>query len=136
MPSVNKAIVMGNLGADPDIRYLENGTPIATISLATNETWKDKQTGEKKSHTTWHRIILWNRLAELAREYLSKGDSIYIEGKFVNRQWTGEDGITRYGTEIKGNIMQFVTTKQRNNNDGTQPMGDRHQQDFDDDIPF
>ncbi|MCB1198131.1 MAG: single-stranded DNA-binding protein [Deltaproteobacteria bacterium] len=107
MSGINKVILVGRLGADPELRYTSNGNPVASLSLATSEKWKDKD-GQSQEKTEWHRIVLWSRLAELAGQYLSKGRQIYIEGKLQTRKWEDKDGQTRYTTEIVGNQMQFL----------------------------
>lgn len=105
---VNKVIIIGNLGAAPEVRYTQNSTAVATISVATTETWKDKQTGEQREQTEWHRVVMYRRLAEIVGEYLRKGSKVYIEGKLQTRKWTGEDRVERYTTEIVGNDMQML----------------------------
>lgn len=110
MPGVNKVIIVGNLGQDPEIRYLADGTAVANFRVATSETWKDKQTGEKKEKTEWHRIVAWRGLGELCGKYLSKGRQVYVEGKLQTRSWE-KDGITRYTTEIVANEVQFLGSR-------------------------
>lgn len=110
MAGVNKVILVGNLGKDPEVRHLENGTPVASFSLATSETYKDRTTGERKTNTEWHNIVLWRGLAEVAEKYLHKGDQVYIEGKLVTRSWEKE-GVTRYTTEIVANNMTMLGSK-------------------------
>ena len=105
---VNKVIIIGNLGAAPEVRYTQNSTAIATISVATTETWKDKQTGEQREQTEWHRVVMYRRLAEIAGEYLRKGSKVYIEGKLQTRKWTGEDRVERFTTEVAGKEMQML----------------------------
>ena len=100
MSSVNKATILGRLGQDPDIRYTQNGDPVANLSVATSEKWKDKQTGESKEKTEWHRVNIWGRLAEIAGEYLKKGSQVYLEGKLQTRKWQDKDGNDRWTTEI------------------------------------
>lgn len=107
MSGVNKVILVGRLGSDPELRYTSNGNPVATLSLATSEKWKDKE-GQTQEKTEWHRVILWSKLAELAGQYLSKGRQVYIEGKLQTRKWEDKEGQTRYTTEIVGNSMQFL----------------------------
>lgn len=107
MSGVNKVILVGRLGSDPELRYTSNGNPVATLSLATSEKWKDKE-GQSQEKTEWHRIVLWSKLAELAGQYLSKGRQVYIEGKLQTRKWEDKDGQTRYTTEVVGNQMQFL----------------------------
>lgn len=99
--SVNKVILVGNLGADPEIRRSQSGDPIANFSLATSENWRDKSTGEKRERTEWHRVVVFNEnLAEVAEKYLKKGMKVYLEGQLQTRKWTGQDGIERYTTEV------------------------------------
>ncbi len=104
--SVNKVILLGRLGADPEIRYTQTGTPVATLSLATNKSWKGKD-GQKQEKTEWHRVILWSKLAELSGQYLSKGREVYIEGELQTRSWE-KDGQKKYTTEIVGQTLQFI----------------------------
>ncbi|MBN1572452.1 MAG: single-stranded DNA-binding protein [Deltaproteobacteria bacterium] len=106
--SVNKAILVGNLGSDPEVRYTPSGRPVATFSIATNEKWTDKNTGEKQERTEWHRIVAWGRLGEICGEYLSKGKQIYIEGRIQTRSWEDRDGNRRYTTEIVAQTMQML----------------------------
>lgn len=105
---INKVILIGNLGADPEMRYTQNSTAIANLSIATSESWKDKQTGEQREQTEWHRVVCYRRLAEIAGEYLKKGSKVYIEGKLQTRKWQGQDGQDRYTTEIVCNEMQML----------------------------
>ncbi len=97
---VNKVILVGTLGQDPDTRYTPSNAAVANLSIATNETWKDKQTGEQKEKTEWHRVVMFNRLAEIATEYLRKGSQVYIEGKIQTRKWEDKEGNDRYTTEV------------------------------------
>lgn len=108
---INKVILIGNLGSDPEIRYMPSGGAVATINMATSETWKDKQTGEQKEQTEWHRVVFFNRLAEIAGEYLRKGSKVYVEGSLRTRKWQGQDGQDRYTTEIRGNEMQMLDSR-------------------------
>lgn len=105
---VNKVILIGNLGADPDVRYTQNSTPIANLSIATSESWKDKATGEPREQTEWHRCVAYRRLAEIAGEYLKKGSKVYVEGRLQTRKWTGQDNVERYTTEVVINEMQML----------------------------
>lgn len=132
---INKVILVGNLGQDPEIRYLQDGNPVATISVATSETWKDKQTGEPKEKTEWHRVVLWGKLAEIAGEYLKKGAQVYIEGKLQTRKWQDQSGQDRYTTEIVvdgfSGVMQMLGQRQQQDGQGqtqTQPQGQRQPQ--------
>jgi single-strand DNA-binding protein len=111
LSTINKVQVLGHLGADPEVRYTQNNTAVATLSLATSEKWTDKNTGELQESTEWHRIVLWGKLAELAQEYTRKGSLIYIEGSLQTRSYEDKEGITRYTTEIKGQVMKFIGKK-------------------------
>lgn len=117
MASVNKVIIVGNLGQNPETRTFGNGGMMATISVATTEKWTDKQTGEKKEHTEWHRIVFNNRLAEIAAQYLQKGASVYVEGSLRTRKWTDNQGIERYTTEIRADSLQMLGARPSQNND-------------------
>jgi len=105
---VNKVILIGNLGADPEVRYTQNSTAIANLRLATSETWKDKNTGEQQERTEWHRVVFYGRTAEIAQEYLRKGSRIYVEGSLQTRKWQDNSGNDRYTTEIKGRELQML----------------------------
>lgn len=105
---INKVILIGNLGRDPEVRYTANGGAIANITLATSETWKDKTTGEQQDRTEWHRVVFFGRLGEIAGEYLKKGSKIYVEGRLQTRKWQGQDGQDHYTTEIIANDMQML----------------------------
>lgn len=132
---VNKVILIGNLGQDPEIRYMPSGAAVANLSLATSESWKDKDSGEKQERTEWHRLVIFGRLAEIAGEYLTKGSKIYAEGKLQTRKWEKE-GHDHYSTEIVVREMQMLDSrgsqKPHAENQHTEPAKD----DFDDDIPF
>ncbi len=130
---VNKVIILGNLGQEPKIQQLPSGGAVTNISVATSESWKDKNTGEQTNKTEWHRIVFFNKLAEIAGQYLKKGSKVYIEGSLRTRTWD-KDGITRYSTEIIANEMQMLDSK----GDGGNAASNSTQQtpDFDDDIPF
>jgi len=110
MSGVNKVILVGRLGKDPEVRNLENGAVVANFTLATSETYKDKTTGEKKEITDWHNIVLWRGLAEISQKYLHKGDMVYVEGKIRTRSWE-KDGVTRYTTEIIADNMTMLSTR-------------------------
>ena len=116
MAGVNKVILIGNLGKDPEVRYLDSGVAVANFSLATTESYKNKE-GERVSQTEWHNIVLWRGLAEIAEKYLKKGNSVYIEGKIRNRKWEDKDGNTRYTTEILGDNMTMLGKKDDNSSD-------------------
>ena len=144
---INKVILVGTLGADPDTRYTPSNAAVTNLSLATNESWKDKQSGEQKEKTEWHRIVMFNRLAEIASEYLRKGSQIYIEGKIQTRKWEDKEGKDRWTTEIVANEMQMLGGRSSGGNPGgasgsefassgsSAPSSDASD-DFDDDIPF
>jgi single-strand DNA-binding protein len=108
MASVNKVILVGNLGRDPEVRHAPNGTAVCNLSLATTRSWKDKTSGEKVEETEWHRVVFYDRLAEVAGEYLKKGRSVYVEGRLKTRKWTDKDGVDRYTTEIVASDMQML----------------------------
>ena len=111
MRGVNKVILIGTLGKDPEVRYSTDGRSIATMSLATNESWKDKQSGEQKESTEWHRVVVYNQLAEIVAKYLKKGSAVYFEGKIKTKKWKGDDGVERYTTEIVASEMQMLGGK-------------------------
>lgn len=152
MKGVNKAIIVGTLGQDPDTRYTGSGAAITNISLATNETWTDKQSGEKQERTEWHRVTFFGKLAEIAGEYLKKGRQVYVEGSLRTEKYTDKDGVERYTTKIIADQMQMLggqgggdSPAPRQQRQGNAPRqtppdssyGDRAQGGFDDDdIPF
>ena len=142
---INKVILVGNLGADPETRYMPSGSAVTNLSVATSESWKDKQTGEQKDRTEWHKVAMFNRLAEIAAEYLRKGSQVYIEGKLRTRKWQDRDGNDRWTTEIVADEMQMLGG--RGGGGGSAPMSSDSRpssspapqpgpDDFDDDIPF
>ena len=140
---VNKAIIVGNLGADPETRSLPSGNAVTNLSVATSETWKDKQTGEKRENTEWHRIVIFGKLAEIAGQYLTKGSKVYLEGRLQTRKWQDRDGHDRYTTEIVANEMQMLDSKQQsaggsgsNQPRNPGPGGPPPHADLNDDIPF
>ena len=142
MAGINKVILVGRLGSDPEVRYTPDGTAVANFSIATSDEWTDKATGEKKERTEWHRVVAWRKLGEICGEYLSKGRQVYVEGKLQTRSWE-KDGITRYSTEIIASDVQFLGGRNAADSyrssesapsqgyEGPQ-LTDRH----DDDIPF
>lgn len=153
MASVNKVILVGNLGRDPEVRYSPDGAAICNVSLATTSTWKDRSTGERREETEWHRVVFYNRLAEIAGEYLRKGRSIYVEGRIKTRKWQDkETGQDRYSTEIIADQMQMLGGRDDDGGQREAPQqrsqpAQRPQQpnqrhapanlaDMDDDIPF
>jgi single-strand DNA-binding protein len=157
---VNKVILIGNLGQDPEVRYMPNGGAVTNITVATSETWKDKNTGEMQEKTEWHRVVMFRRLAEIAGEYLKKGSKVYLEGKLQTRKWQDQQGQDRYTTEIVADEMQMLDSRggggsaefggqSRSNNYGGDQGGGQGRQapaksapampddgGFEDDIPF
>lgn len=108
---INKVILVGNVGVDPDVRYMPNGNAVTTLSIATSETWKDKQTGDKQERTEWHRVVCFNRLGEIAGEYVRKGSKLYVEGSLRTRKWQDPQGQDRYTTEIVASDIQMLDSK-------------------------
>ena len=158
---LNKVMLIGRLGADPEVRYMPSGGAVTTLSLATSRRWKDRQTGERREETEWHRVVMFNRLAEIAGEYLKKGSQAYIEGHIRTRKWQAQDGQDRYTTEIVADSMNMLDSRSGGTSDfgGEQPQGGYSRpsgpsqqpapqsspgsmppppnyDDFDDDIPF
>ena len=117
---INKVIIIGNLGADPEVRYMPQGGAVANLTVATSERYKDKATGEPKEVTEWHRVVIYQRLAEIAGEYLRKGSKVYIDGKLKTRKWQDKDGVERYTTEIIANELQMLDGKQDGQSNGSQ----------------
>ena len=118
---VNKVILVGNLGNDPEVRYMPNGNAVANVSIATSDSWKDKDTGEMQERTEWHKVVFFNRLAEIVEQYVKKGSKIYVEGRLQTRDWE-QDGVKRYVTEIVANEMQMLDSR------ATQTIGEGHRQ--------
>ncbi len=152
---VNKVILIGNLGGDPEVRYTPSGSAVANATLATSETWRDKQSGELNDRTEWHRIVFFNRLAEIVGEYLRKGSKVYVEGSLRTRKWQDRNGIDRYTTEIIANEMHILDSRNgqqgssshdkadtssskpaASSSDKPAAAGTTDTTDFDDDIPF
>ena len=156
---VNKVILVGNLGSDPEVRYTPSGGAVANLTIATSDTWKDKNTGQKQERTEWHRVVMFNRLGEIAGEYLKKGSKVYVEGRLQTRKWQDKNGQDRYTTEIVANEMQMLDSRGGSGDFATQqqqyggqqqqnrpqqqqpaptaePIGAGDYADFDDDIPF
>jgi single-strand DNA-binding protein len=151
---VNKVILVGNLGADPETRYTAGGSAVTNVRLATTDSWRDKQSGEQQERTEWHRVVFWGRLAEIAAEYLRKGSQIYVEGRIQTRKWQGQDGQDRWTTEIVGNEMQMLGSRggaqsppppdfdraasggDSGDSGGSGTRKAETVEDFDDDIPF
>lgn len=120
---INKVILVGNVGGDPDVKYMPSGSAITNISIATSESWKDKQTGQQQERTEWHRVVFFNRLAEIAGEYLRKGQQVYVEGSLRTRKWQDNNGNDRYTTEIVGNEMQMLGGRSSGAGMGNNNMG-------------
>ena len=142
MGSMNKAILIGNLGRDAEVRYTASGTAVATLSLATTESWKDKD-GQKQERTEWHRVVVWDKTADALKDYLVKGKQIAVEGKIQTRKWEDKDGATRYTTEIKSDRITLLSGverrdehDQRRGSDKHDDEVDSHSQVNDDDLPF
>ncbi len=148
---VNKVILVGNLGADPETRYTAGGSAVTNVRLATTDSWRDKQTGDQQERTEWHRVVFFARLAEIAAEYLRKGSQIYVEGRIQTRKWQDKDGQDRWTTEIVGNEMQMLGSRGGSQSPppdfdsgrsgdagpaGASPKKAEAVEDFDDDIPF
>src|SRR5215210_4209729 len=112
MASVNKVILIGNLGRDPEVRYAPSGAAICNVTIATSRQWKDKTSGEKQEETEWHRVVFFDRLAEIAGEYLKKGKSVYVEGRLKTRKWTDKDGVEKYTTEIVAQEMTMLGSRE------------------------
>ncbi len=125
---INKVILVGNVGVDPDVRYLPNGNAVTTLSIATSESWKDKTTGEKQDRTEWHRVVCFNRLGEIAGEYVRKGSKLYVEGSLRTRKWQDQQGQDRYTTEIVASDIQMLDSKSNSNNSGYDDMSQAYQQ--------
>jgi len=141
---INKVILIGHLGKDPEVRYSPNGGAVTNITLATSESWKDKNTGEKQERTEWHRVVFFGKLAEIAGEYLKKGSQVYLEGRLQTRKWQDKEGKDRYTTEIVAGEMQMLGGREGRgaptDSGGTEPAASKPSKaapgDFDDDIPF
>lgn len=112
MASINKVILIGNLGRDPEVRYTPSGAAVCNVTLATSRNWKDKASGEKVEETEWHRVVFYDRLAEIAGEYLKKGRSVYVEGRLKTRKWQDKDGVEKYTTEVIANEMQMLGSRE------------------------
>jgi single-strand DNA-binding protein len=136
MRGINKVILVGNLGKDPEQRFMPNGKAVANFSIATSEAWKDKQTGDQKEKTEWHNIVMFDRLAEIAAEYLTKGSSVYVEGKLQTRKWQDKDGKDRYTTEIVAHEMQMLGGGKQKAEAPKAARPIATEPAFDDEIPF
>jgi len=148
MASVNKVIIVGNVGRDPETRYMPSGDAVTNISVATSDRYKDKQTGEMKENTEWHRIAFFGKLAEIAGQYLKKGSQVYVEGRLRTRKWTDQSGQEKYSTEIIADSMQMLGARMAGSGDAAEPSSRSNPTDstsnqapaglgaMDDDIPF
>ena len=149
MASLNKVILIGNLGKDPETRYAPSGDAICNLTLATTETWKDKATGERKEATEWHRVVMFGKVAEIAAQYLKKGSQVYLEGRLQTRKWQDQSGQDRYTTEIRGDEMKMLGRREGSGEAAPQPRQNAAQptqraparpasgfDDMADDIPF
>ncbi|MEM7292242.1 MAG: single-stranded DNA-binding protein [Pseudomonadota bacterium] len=150
---INKVILVGNLGADPEVKYMPSGSAVANISVATSDSWKDKNTGQQQERTEWHRVVFFNRLAEIVGEYLKKGSQVYVEGRLQTRKWQDKQGVDRYSTEIVANEMQMLGgrggdagggggfggesySRPQQSQGGAPAPGRAPEPEFDDDVPF
>jgi len=135
---LNKVLIIGNLGADPEIKYTQAGSPVANLSVATSERWKDKNTGEQKEQVEWHRVVIFGRLAEIAEQYLKKGSKIFVEGKLQTRDWEDSEGKKRYTTEVVAREMTMLDSKgdsiESSSSTGSFSKADNDK--FEEDIPF
>jgi len=150
MSGINKVIILGNLGNDPEIKATAAGKAVANFSIATSEKWKDKQTGQQQEKTEWHRVVVFDRLAEIVSDYVKSGSKVYVEGKLQTRKWKDKDGNDRYTTEIVANELQMLDSREssqpakqapKGKNQAMQsglytPVAPSHGETFDDDIPF
>ena len=142
MAGINKVIIVGNLGNDPEIRTMPNGDTVTKISVATSESWVDKNTNERKTQTEWHAIVFYRRQAEVAGEYLRKGSKVYVEGRLKTRKWQDQNGQDRYTTEIQGDVLQMLDSRQSVDNQDKSSTSSKPKRqvesadNFDDDIPF
>lgn len=136
MASINKVIIVGNLGRDPEVRYTTDNSAIANVSIATTDRYKDKHSGEQKEITEWHRVVFFNRLGEIAAEYLKKGSQVYIEGKLRTRKWTDKDGAEKYTTEIIADQLQMLGGRASEATSATPAPKAKPADDLADDIPF
>ncbi|EJG5414300.1 single-stranded DNA-binding protein [Salmonella enterica] len=153
---VNKVILLGNVGQDPEVRTMGNGEKVANVTIATSEVWNDKNTGEKKEQTEWHRVVFWRKAAEIVEQYVHKGDRLYVEGKLQTRKWTDQSGVEKFTTEVVAEDLQLLGSRAQGGQQGgapghsgqqqrpqqqSRPQGQQRPQneppmDFDDDIPF
>lgn len=139
---INKVILIGNIGQDPEVKSMPNGNAVTNATIATSESWKDKQTGQQQDRTEWHRVVFFNRLAEIAGEYLRKGSKVYVEGSLRTRKWQDQSGQDRYTTEIVASEMQMLDSRdiydspQQPGSTQHQPEAEKEAMDFEDEISF
>jgi len=132
---LNKVLIIGNLGSDPEIKYTSSGSAVANLSIATSERWKDRNTGELKEQVEWHRVVLFSRLAEIAEQYLKKGSKVFVEGKLQTRDWEDAEGKKRYTTEVIAREMTMLDSRPGSDN-ASQPQSSSPENNFEEDIPF
>ena len=141
MASVNKTIILGNVARDPEVRYTPNGSAVCSVSVATNRSWKNKESGERQEETEWHRVVFYDRLAEIAGQYLKKGKPVYIEGRLKTRKWQDKEGVDKYTTEVIAEQMQLLGGRDEEQAPRSEPAPKASKpktdfDDMDDDIPF
>ena len=132
---LNKVLIIGNLGSDPEIKYTSSGSAVANLSIATSERWKERNTGEQKEQVEWHRVVLFSRLAEIAEQYLKKGSKVFVEGKLQTRDWEDAEGKKRYTTEVIAREMTMLDSRSGSDN-APQPQSSGPEDNFEEDIPF
>ena len=135
---VNKVLIIGNLGSDPEIKYTKAGDPVANLSIATSESWKDKNSGDLQEKVEWHRVVMFSRLAEIAEQYLKKGSKVFVEGKLQTRKWQDQEGKDRYTTEVVAKEMTMLDSRSTSQAQENSPKveSDKPKDDFEEDIPF
>ena len=135
---VNKVLIIGNLGSDPEIKYTKAGDPVANLSIATSESWKDKNSGDLQEKVEWHRVVMFSRLAEIAEQYLKKGSKVFVEGKLQTRKWQDQEGKDRYTTEVVAKEMTMLDSRSSSQAQDNSPKveSDKPKDDFEEDIPF
>ena len=138
MSGVNKVILVGNLGSDPEIKYTKAGDPVANLSIATSESWKDKNSGDLQEKVEWHRVVMFSRLAEIAEQYLKKGSKVFVEGKLQTRKWQDQEGKDRYTTEVVAKEMTMLDSRSTSQAQENSPKveSEKPKDDFEEDIPF
>ena len=135
---VNKVLIIGNLGSDPEIKYTKAGDPVANLSIATSESWKDKNSGDLQEKVEWHRVVMFSRLAEIAEQYLKKGSKVFVEGKLQTRKWQDQEGKNRYTTEVVAKEMTMLDSRSTSQAQENSPKveSEKPKDDFEEDIPF